>query len=193
MGPKKGQKVTITGEEYCEILGDILHEYYNRIISDDEVFLEFGLDRKNSSKFAIELSIILGVMALRLFGLKHSNDGLKAFTRMHILTRVEDTIFDFNGKEKDNYEDLFDQRYNMFVSLIAEQKTSYDVRSSFLGFARFLVAQFSTKEEDDNKEVIQKTSAHIVEYGEIISRFISKSRIKTSSALSGKYEFVVTM
>ena len=193
MGSKKGQKVTISGEEYCDILGDILHEYFNRIISDDEIFLALGLDSGNMQKFAIELSIVLGVMAVRLFGLKHNNDGLKGFTRANIMTKIEENIFDFDGKEKDNYEDLFDQRYNMFASLISTEKSSYDVRSSFLGFARFLISQFSDKQEDENKEIIQKASSHIVEYGEIVSRFIANSRIKTTSALTGKYEFIITI
>ena len=190
---KKSEKVTITGEEYSDILVDILHEYYNRIVSDDDIFLALDLKRKGTGKFAVDLSIVLAVMALRLFSLKHNNDGLKGFTRNHILQKIETSIFKFDGTEKDNYEDLFDQKYNMFASLVQKEKTSYDVRTAFVGFARYLVSQYSDKDEEENSEVIQKMSAHIVEYGEIISKFIANSKIKTGSALVGKYEYVVKM
>lgn len=193
MGSKKGQKVTISGEEYCDLLADFIHEYYNRIISDDEVFLALKLDKPSETKFTLELSIVLGIISLRLFSIKHNNDGLKAFTRARILEKIEHDIFDFNGKDKDNYEDLFDQRFNMFFKLIPEQKSSYEVRSQFLGFSRYMISQFSNKTEDENKDIITKISTHIVEFGDVTSRYMANSKIKVSSALTGKYEYVITM
>lgn len=193
MAADKKEKITISGDEFSEIIAELIHEYYNRIISDDKIFLGLKLDNMQKNEFSIELSIILSVIALRLFKVRHTNKTLNGITMQRILEKNENDIFKFRkDDEREKYEELYDQRYNMFSELIPEQKSSYEIRSQLLGFTRYLVSLFSDKKEDDNKEIIQKASTYIVEFGDIVSRLLANSRLKALSAWSGKYQFLVT-
>lgn len=193
MAADKKEKITISGDEFSEIIAELIHEYYNRIISDDKIFLGLKLDNMQKNEFSIELSIILSVIALRLFKVRHTNKTLNGITMQRILEKNENDIFKFRkDDEREKYEELYDQRYNMFSELIPEQKSSYEIRSQFLGFTRYLISLFSDKKEDDNKEIIQKASTYIVEFGDIVSRLLANSRLKALSAWSGKYQFLVT-
>lgn len=192
MGSKKGQKITISGDEFADVIEELVHEYYNRIISDDEVYLALNLKNEKKNVFSLELSIVLSIIAIRLFSIRHNNINLKAYARERILKKNETDIFKFKEDDINTYEELFDKRYNMFSELIPEQKSSFEIRSQLLGFTRYLISQFSDKPEDDNKEIITKCSTYIVEFGDIISRLIANSRLKVTSAWTGKYEFIVT-
>lgn len=192
MGSKKGQKITISGYELADVIEELVHEYYNRIISDDEVYLALNLKNEKKNEFSLELSIVLSIIAIRLFSIRHNNANLKTYVRERILKKNETDIFKFKEDDINTYEELFDKRYNMFSELIPEQKSSFEIRSQLLGFTRYLISQFSDKPEDDNKEIITKCSTYIVEFGDIISRLIANSRLKVTSAWTGKYEFVVT-
>lgn len=192
MAENKKDKITISGEDYIEVVSDLIHEYFNRVISDDEIFVGLGLKDATANEFSIELSLVLSVIATRLFSIKHNNINLQGYARKLILEKNAKNIFKFNKKEEENYEDLYDQRYNMFLELIPKQKSSFEVRSQLLGFTRYLISKFSNKNEDDNKEIITKASTYIVEYGDIISRYFANSRLKVGSAWRGKYEFIIT-
>jgi len=194
MGSKKGEKITVTGEEYCEIVGDLVKEYRNRIISDDDIFLTLDLNKeiKNASKFELELCVILTVIAMRLFGIKHTNDKIQGFVSMNVLARVGKTVFNFKSKEQEQFENLYFEKVEVFKQIAPTGKSSFEIRSSWLGFARYLVSLFSDKEEEDNKELIQKLSTYIVEFADIMGMFFASSRTKVSAAWAGKYEFVIT-
>lgn len=194
MAKEKKTKITITGEEFSDIVAEIIHDYYNRIISDDNVFLSLKLQGPKVNEFSVELSIILTVIAMRLFSVRHHSEVLQGRTVYRILEKNEEDIFKLKNKEneKEKYGELYNEKYNMFLELIPNQKSSYSIRSQWLGFSRYLISQFSSKTEDENKEIITKISTYIVEFGDIVSRLFANSHLKVTSAWTGKYEFVVT-
>ena len=192
MATEKKTKITITGEEYSDIVAEIIHDYYNRIISDDNIFLALKLSGSKINEFSVDLSIMLTIIAMRLFSVRHHNQALQGRTVFRILEKNEQDIFKLNEKEKEKYGEVYNEKYNMFSELIPSQKSSYSIRSQWLGFSRYLISQYSDKTEDENKKIITKISEYIVEFGDIVSRLFANSRLKVSSAWTGKYAFVVT-
>ena len=193
MSSKKQESITISGEEYFDIIGEFVQDYNNRIISDDSIYLTLSLDKDKVlvRKFELELCIILIVITMRLYSIKHTSDRAQGYALVNILTKVGKSVFNFNEKEQEQFENLYSEKVEIYKQIAPEGKTSYDIRTTWLGFSRFLVSLFSDKEEEENKELIQNLSKYIVEFADIISRLIASSRLKVSSAWAGKYEFVV--
>ena len=184
------KKTTLSGDEYCDIYADIILEYYRRIISDDKIFVPLKITKQKQEEFSIELSLLLLVIAMRAYELENNRRVIADFVKGKTCESLCSKLFDYD--DDSGYLELFNARYTMFEELSSIKDTKVSVDNQLLGMARYFISQFSNeKKEEKNKDVIIALNEQLSEFYAIVHKLAFNSMLKKSSALVGKYDFIV--
>lgn len=186
------KKTVLSGDEYCDVYADIILEYYRRIISDDKIFVALKIPQQREEEFSIELSLLLLVIAMRIYELENPRKIIADFVKGKVSDSVCSKLFKHGKDNTNDYLNAFNNRYSLFEEITPIKDTKISNDNQLLGMTRYLISKFSSeKKEEKNKDVIIALNEQLNEFFAIIQKLAFNSMLKKTSALVGKYDFVI--
>lgn len=162
MSKKISTVIRINFKEYVETWANLIHTFYKEGMSDDVLFQELQLSEEAQVHFSLELSTVLSVIAVLSFSSKPklcSNEKSTAALLDQIVEDVYKRVLPDADKETltacVNY---FNAKRNVFSQIC---KNIYSTnpkkrQNELIGFARYLAAQVSSKDEASNAIALEK-------------------------------------
>lgn len=181
--------------EYVETLASLVHEHYQRTMSDENLFALLALSPEEQAQFSVEYATVLLVIAALAFKVKPKLVDEKYLSR--IQTRTAETTFRKilqDGDEEtigacvgfyQGKKDIFTQVCKKIYSKEAAVR-----QQDILGFARMLVAQLRPSLEEENLKAIESIGIHLSEATDTFITLVANT-VQDSIRIDGKPTFAV--
>jgi uncharacterized protein YuzE len=185
-------KLTLKFNEYTETWTGALKECYLQGL-EKSIVDELELNDENFIKYSMELAMATLVIGMRIWMKSKITADVKEMVREAVLESFYREIF--NNNEDDfiaNCKKFFKERYTFFYELCPNMdgKEKKKQRLEMIGMARYICAQVSDKNEEQNTALFEKL-------GIVFIRILTLSQILTkNSSLDiqfplGKPKFIV--
>lgn len=191
----KRMELLLKFDEYVETWQTLITEYYQRIISDDDIYVALQLDEENAMRFSMELGTVLLVMAMRDFKEKKLKSAHKDAVERELVQKVYRSIFADDEETVAACEEFYKNRFAMLGQLAPtkSETTAEKRQKNLLGFARYVVAQCSEKTELGNARVIEKLGVHLTQASGSFIRLIQNTDPDVNGLpTKNKPRFIVT-
>lgn len=162
MSKKLGAVIRISFKEYVETWAKLIHAFYQEGMSDDVLFNELQMSEEGQFHFSLELTTVLSVIAVLSFSSKPKLctsekhraallDQIVQEVYKLVLSDVDEETLNvcvnyFNGKKA-----VFSQICKNIYSTNPKKR-----QPELIGFARYLAAQVSGKDEASNAIALEK-------------------------------------
>ncbi len=196
MGKKMGVVLRINFKEYIETWGNLIHAFYQEGMSDEELFQGMELTPEGEVKFSLELATVLTLIAVLSFTSKPK----LCSTEKHVtvlLDRIVEDVYrrvlpDADEETINGCKGYFESKRAIFSQIC---KNIYSTNPSkrqpeLVGFARYLVAQVSAKEEASNMEALKRMGVLLSSASDAYMTLLSNSTQDTIQ-IDGKPSFAV--
>lgn len=161
MGKKMGVVLRISFKEYVETWGNLIHTFYQEGMSDEELFRDLAMTQEGEVRFSLELATILSLIAVMSFASKPK----LCTTEKHVdilLDRIVEDVYqrilpDADAETLKGCKAYFDGKRTIFSQICKNIYSTNPTKRQpeLVGFARYLVAQVSSKEEASNVVALQ--------------------------------------
>lgn len=182
-------------QEYVQTWAGLINDFYQQGAGDDALLAALDLDKERELQFSVEYATVLIVMAVMAFEEKPNLVTGKA--RKKLLDKVvaasyQRTIAGEDEEMLQACQRIFAGKHEMF-SQIAKQLISPDPgkrQENVVGFARYLAAQVSSREEQENTEAIQMLGILLSRALEAYRKLLNNS-VRDTGKLDGTCNFAV--
>lgn len=188
--------VRLTNQEYIDTWSSLVQTFYQEGISDDQIYQNLGMSAEGEQRFPVEFSTILTVIAILTFDAKpklclyeNQRDKLKDGIIEAVYKKI---VPDAGAETIASCSDYCRSRIAVFRQICRgiystnPQKRQADL----VGFARYLAAQVSSRDESENTEAIQRLGIILSSASDAYMRLLSNSTQDTTQ-LNGKPSFSV--
>ncbi len=168
-------RLQLTSEEFAETWCALIEEYYQRGLSPDIIESCLHLSGDGAVHYTTELSMILLFIAMENW---NSRKRISQDIRAKSTDAVVECYFNrmFGEAEQESYK-VYDKRRMLFSQLChhVADANPQKRQPELIGFARYLTAQVSERQEQQNVEAIQQLSILFIEAAATFFRFASNS------------------
>jgi hypothetical protein len=184
-------KLQLNFNEYIDTWVKLVREYYQRGVSNDEIYTALELTEENAMRFSMELVTILLVIAMRTWNIKRMKDEVKKTVEQAVVEKGYRAVFAEDDETLAACRDFFEARYRMFDQIAPNSaKNEKQIRRNLIGFARYVVAQCSTRGEEENAQIIERLSVLLIAAAGSFKRLTDNST-QDPNAVFGKPKFIV--
>ena len=182
-------------QEYVQTWAGLINDFYQQGAGDDTLLAALALDEERELEFLVEYATVLIVMAVMAFEEKPNLVTGKA--RQKLLDQIVAASYQktITGEDKEMLQAcqrIFAGQHDLF-SRIAKQLISPDPakrQENVVGFARYLVARVSSREESENTETIQSLGILMSRALEAYRKLLYSS-VRDTGKLDGTCNFAV--
>lgn len=185
--------IQLSFEEYVDVWENLAGEFFQRCISDDKFFDMLMFSEEMSARFSIELATVILIIAMLCWNEKQINDKIQNKVTEAVIQSFYEHLIP--GAKKDMIKecvDFYHSKYSIFSeifkSMDSESKEKRKTRS--IGFARYLIAQVSPDDEQNNPKVIEHLSIRLSEAESAFARLTENSSLDVIS-VPGRPKFIV--
>lgn len=181
--------------EYIDAFTGLVVEHYQRAVSDDGLFQELSLTEEEQARFSVEYSTVLLVLACLAFRLKPK------LTTDKYRERIQERISE--GTYRKILSDADDETIQGCMAFLAAKrqifeqicKNSYSTVASnrqkdVVGFARYLAAQVSSRDEESNMKALEKLGILLSCANDSFVTLIANS-VQDTVRMDGKPSFAI--
>ena len=184
-------KLLLNFNEFIDTWVKLVQEYYQRGVSNDEIFAALGLEEESAMRFSMEFVTVLLVVALRAWSIKRMKDEVKKMVEQAVVEKSYRAVFAEDEETLSTCKEFFEARYRMFGQIAPNSaKNEKQIRRNLIGFARYVVAQCSTRSEEENAQVIEHLSVLLTAAAGSFKRLTDNST-QDPNAVFGKPKFIV--
>jgi hypothetical protein len=184
-------KLQLNFNEYIDTWVKLVREYYQRGVSNDEIYTALELTEENAMRFSMELVTILLVIAMRTWNIKRMKDEVKKTVEQAVVEKGYRAVFAEDDETLAACRDFFEARYRMFDQIAPNSaKNEKQIRRNLIGFARYVVAQCSARGEEENAQIIERLSVLLIAAAGSFKRLTDNST-QDPNAVFGKPKFIV--
>lgn len=188
--------VRLNNQEYIDTWASLIQTFYQEGISDDAIYQNLGMSPEGEQRLTVELSTVLTVLAILSLDAKpklcmYENQWEKL--RAGIIEAAYKKILpDGSAETIASCADYCRTRIAVFKQICRNiYSTNPQKRQpELVGFARYLAAQVSSREESENTEAIKKLGILLSSASDAFMRLLSNSTQDTTQ-LNGKPSFSV--
>ncbi len=162
MSKKMSTVIQISFKEYVETWASLIHTFYQEGMSDDMLFQDLQMTPEKEVQFSLELSTTLTLIAVLSFSSKpklcSSEKSRDALLDQIVETVYKKVISDADQETINSCVTFFKGKFAVFTQIC---KNIYSTnpkkrQPELIGFARYLAAQVSTKDEASNAIALEK-------------------------------------
>ena len=185
-------KLLLNFGEYADTWVKLVQEYYQRAISNDEIYTPLELKEEGAMRFSMELGSVLLVIAMRAWRKKRiQREGVTALVEQTVVEKTYRAIFAEDDETLAACKEFYEARYRMFEQLAPNvAKGEKQIRTNLIGFARYVVSQSSEKSEEENVAVIERLSVLLIAAAASFKRLTDNSTPDPNTVF-GKPKFIV--
>ena len=185
-------KLLLNFGEYADTWVKLVQEYYQRAISNDEIYTPLELKEEGAMRFSMELGSVLLVIAMRAWRKKRiQREGVTALVEQTVVEKTYRAIFAEDDETLAACKEFYESRYRMFEQLAPNvAKGEKQIRTNLIGFARYVVSQSSEKSEEENVAVIERLSVLLIAAAASFKRLTDNSTPDPNTVF-GKPKFIV--
>lgn len=185
-------KLLLNFNEYADTWVKLVEEYYQRGVSNDQIYAALELNDESAMRFTMELVSVLLVIAMRAWGTKRFNkDETRKLVEDAVADKTYRQIFAEDEETLSACKEFYAARYQMFNQLAPNNaKSEKVIRANLIGFARYVVSQCSERSEDENVAVIEHLSVLLIAAAGSFKRLTDNSTIDPNTVF-GKPKFIV--
>ena len=185
-------KLLLNFGEYADTWVKLVQEYYQRAISNDEIYTPLELKEEGAMRFSMELGSVLLVIAMRAWRKKRiQREGVTALVEQTVVEKTYRAIFAEDDETLAACKEFYEARYRMFEQLAPNvARGEKQIRTNLIGFARYVVSQSSEKSEEENVAVIERLSVLLIAAAASFKRLTDNSTPDPNTVF-GKPKFIV--
>ncbi|MEA5047307.1 MAG: hypothetical protein VB034_01735 [Eubacteriales bacterium] len=185
-------KLLLNFEEYTDTWVKLVKEYYQRGVSNDDIYLALQLHEEGAMRFSMELGSVLLVIAMRAWGTKRfQKDETRKLVEDTVVEKTYREIFAENEETLSACKDFYAARFQLFSQLAPNNaKNEKQIRTNLIGFARYVVSQCSERAEEENAAIIEHLSVLLIAAAGSFKRLTDNSTIDPNTVF-GKPKFIV--
>ena len=185
-------KLLLNFGEYADTWVKLVQEYYQRAVSNDEIYTPLELKEEGAMRFSMELGSVLLVIAMRAWRKKRiQKDGVTELVEQAVIEKTYRAIFAEDDETLSACKEFYEARYRMFDQLAPNvAKGEKQIRSNLIGFARYVISQSSDKTEEENVAVIERLSVLLIAAAASFKRLTDNSTLDPNTVF-GKPKFIV--
>ena len=185
-------KLLLTFNEFADTWVKLVQEYYQRAVSNDEIYTPLELKEEGAMRFSMELGSVLLVIAMRAWRKKRiQKDGVTELVEQAVIEKTYRAIFAEDDETLSACKEFYEARYRMFDQLAPNvAKGEKQIRSNLIGFARYVISQSSDKTEEENVAVIERLSVLLIAAAASFKRLTDNSTLDPNTVF-GKPKFIV--
>lgn len=181
--------------EYVETLSSLVHEHYQRAMSDEALFTCLSLSEEEQTQFSMEYATVLLVIASLAFKAKPKLTDEKYLRRIQERTAestFQKILCDADEETIQACVGLYRQKMEVFSQICKRiySKEAALRQQDIVGFSRMLIAQLRPGAEEANLEAIQRTGICLSEATDTFITLIANT-VQDSVRLDGKPTFAV--
>lgn len=153
MSKKISTVIRTSFKEYVETWSNLIYAFYQEGISEDVLFRELQLSEEAQVHFSLELSTVLSVIAVLSFESKPKLTTSEKYRGVLLSQIVEDVyrrvLPDADQETLEACVKFFQSKHSIFSQICKNVYSTNPKKrqNELIGFARYLAAQVSTKEE----------------------------------------------
>lgn len=185
-------KLLLNFNEYADTWVKLVEEYYQRGVSNDQIFAALELNDESAMRFTMEFVSVLLIIAMRAWGTKRFNkDETRTLVEDAVVEKAYRVIFAEDEETLSACKEFYTARYQMFNQLAPNNaKSEKAIRANLIGFARYVVSQCSARAEEENAAVIEHMSVLLIAAAGSFKRLTDNSTIDPNTVF-GKPKFIV--
>lgn len=185
-------KLLLNFGEYADTWVKLVQEYYQRCVSNDQIYAALELNDESAMRFTMEFVSVLLIIAMRSWGTKRFNkDETKKLVEDAVVEKTYRVIFAEDEETLSACKEFYAARYQMFDQLAPNSaKSEKAIRANLIGFARYVVSQCSERAEEENAAVIEHMSVLLIAAAGSFKRLTDNSTIDPNTVF-GKPRFIV--
>ena len=148
--------IRLTNKEYVDSWATLIHTFYQEGISDDKLFQNLGMTEEGEARLSLELSTVLTVVAILSFSSKPklcTNEKQYEKMKEAIIQAVyQKVVPDFEEDVLKSCVTYCQSRVAVFSQVCRNIYSTQPQKrqGDLVGFARYLTAQVSARNESDN-------------------------------------------
>lgn len=188
--------IRLTNQEYIDAWSSLVQTFYQEGISDDAIYQNLGLGAEGEQRLPVELSTVLTVIAVLSFDAKP-----KLCTNEKQIEKLKDGIIEavykkiIPGVDEETLASCLDYCHSRIAVFKQICRGIYSTnpqkrQPDLVGFARYLAAQVSSREESENTEAIQRLGILFSSASDAYIRLLGNTTQDTTQ-LNGKPSFSV--
>lgn len=187
--------VQLSMGEYIETFASLVHEHYQRAMSDEELFSALNLTEEAQAQFSVEYATVLLVIASLAFKVKPKLTTDKYRDRIQermadssfrkILTDADDETIAACVTFYQTKKQIFSEICKNIYSTAAANR-----QRDIVGFARMLVAQVHPDDEEANLKAVERIGILLSGATDTFITLVSNS-VQDSIRMDGKPTFAV--
>jgi hypothetical protein len=184
-------KLLLNFNEFTDTWGKLVKEYYQRGVSNDDIFAALELTDEGGMRFSMELASVLLVIAMRAWKKKRIKDEVKKQVEDAVVEKTYRAVFAEDDETLSACKEFYEARYRMFAELAPNsEKNEKQIRNNLIGFARYVVSQCSERSEQENTAIIEKLSVLLIAAAGSFKR-LTDSSTPDPNTVFGKPRFIV--
>lgn len=194
--PKLHTLVQLSFKEYAETWAELIYTFYQQGMSDEGIFTDLQMSSEEEVQFSVELSTVLTMIAVMSFEAKPkmiSNEKNRSKLFESIVMRTyRKVIGEENDELLNSCSQFYQSRYEIFSKICTHihSKKPEKRQPELVGFARYLAAQASQKEEPEKAQALQRLGILLSSASDAYMKLLENSG-QDSIQLDGKPSFVV--
>ena len=196
MSKKLYTVIRVSFKEYVETWAELIHAFYQQGMSDDVLFQELQMSEEAQVHFSLELSTVLSVIAVLSFS---SKPKLCTSTKHRdlLLEMIAEEVYkkvlpDADQETLDACKNYFGGKRNVFSQICKNiySNNAKKRQGEIIGFARYLAAQVSGKDEANNAIALEKLGILLSSACDAFMMLIGNT-VQDTIQLDGKPSFAV--
>lgn len=188
----KQTELLLNFREYIDTWTSLITEYHHRGVGDDDIFGALQLDDEQALRFSMEWGTVVLTLAMRTWNQKRLKEDIQKKVEQAVVEQVYATIFAGDDPETlAACKEFYKAHYDMLVQLAPGKSKKIDeLRNELIGFARYAVAQCSSRPEEENAQAIEKLSLLLIS-AMVPFRNLTENTIHDTTSVLGKPRFIV--
>ncbi len=193
--PVLRQVIQLSFGQYVEVWSGLIFEHYQIGMSDDVLFQQLALEGDAQARFSVEYSAVLMTVAALSLGAKPNLTSEK--NKERLIDQMAEASYqlimpDADEETIDGCVRFFRSKLAIFsriCSNIAGKKAEARTRD-LAGLSRYLAAQVSEREEEQNRQAIERIGVLLSDACECFIKLVTNS-VQDAMRLDGKPSFSV--
>lgn len=172
--------------EYVQTWAGLIYEFYQQTMCDESISKALEIDQDNQLRFSLELATVLVIIAVMSFDAKPKL--VTGKTRVKLMEKLVDESYRkiVAGDDEELREvckAFYQTKYRMFSGLCKNLSSDKEERrrSDLVGFARYLVAQVSSRQEEDNMVALKELGVMLCMASEAFMHLLHNSQQDTGT------------
>lgn len=181
--------------EYIDAFASLVYEHYQRAMSDDVLFQELSLSDEEQARFSVEYSTVLLVMATLAFKVKPKLTTEKY--RDRIQQRMAESAYkkilgDADEQTISGCMTFYETKVKIFSQICTNlySTVSANRQKDVVGFARYLAAQVSSRDEQSNMKALERLGILLSAANDSFVVLVANS-VQDAVRMDGKPSFVI--